>query len=161
VRLLSGMLALLGGLLLVGVAVLVASLAVTVWAIFDACRRPEAAWRRIGQSRLCWVGVLLAGWLVTGVAGLVLALLYLGAVRPRLLAAERDQPQPRRSLPPEHVRRALRVSDADRDRAGAWLQHHYTVGRLTHDELLQRLDEALTARTVADLERSLRELPQW
>jgi len=64
-------------------------------------------------------------------------------------------------MPPEHVRLALRASDADRDRAGAWLRHHYTVGRLTYAELLQRLDEAYDARTVADLERSLRELPQW
>ncbi len=156
----GGLLALLGGVLLVSLATL-ASLAITIWAIADVCRHPDLAWRRIGQSRALWVALLIAGWLVTGIVSLVLALVYLVGVRPRLAAATREQPQPRRVMPPEHVRLALRASDADRDRAGAWLRHHYTVGRLTYAELLQRLDEAYDARTVADLERSLRELPQW
>jgi hypothetical protein len=42
-----------------------------------------------------------------------------------------------------------------------WLRHHYSVGRLSYDELLQRLDEAYAARTVAGLEQALRELPPW
>jgi type VI protein secretion system component VasK len=159
VWLFGGMLALVGGLMLVSLAAL-ASLAVTIWAIVDACRHPDPAWRRIGQSRAVWVALLLAGWLMTGVIGLLLALVYLIAVRPRVMAAAREA-APRPPVPPEHVRLALRASDADRDQAGAWLRHHYTVGRLTHDELLQRLDEAYAARTVADLEHSLRELPQW
>jgi hypothetical protein len=159
VWLFGGMLALLGGLMLVSLAAL-ASLALTIWAIADVCRHSELAWRRIGQSRAVWVGLLIAGWLVTGVASLLLALVYLIAVRPKVMAAARDL-APRAPLPPEHVRLALRASDADRDRVGVWLRHHYAVGRLTHDELLQRLDEAFAARTVADLEHSLRELPQW
>ncbi len=152
----GGMLALLGGVLLVAIVAL-GSLAVTIWAIVDACCRSEVAWRRTGQNRALWVAVLIGGWLVTGIVGVVLALAYLAAVRPRLLAAEL-RPQ-RRSAPPEHVRLALRVADADRDQAGARLRHHFSVGRLTYDELLERLDEAYGARTVADLERSLRELP--
>jgi hypothetical protein len=157
VWLLDGLLALLGGLLLIGVAA-VATLAATIWAVLDACHHPAVAWRRIGQSRPLWVALLIGGWLVTGVLGLVLALVYLATVRPRLLAARHRQPRPRPAIvPPGH----LRVADADRDRAGAWLRHHYSVGRLSYDELLQRLDEAFAARTVADLQRALRELPQW
>jgi len=147
-------------MLLIGLAAL-GTVAVTVWAIVDACRHDEVAWRRIGHSRPLWIALLLGTWLVTGVVGMVLALVYLGAVRPRLLAAGDEQPRPRRTaVPPEHVRLALRASDADRDRAGARLRHHYSVGRLTYEELLQRLDEAYAAQTVGDLERSLRELPQ-
>ena len=62
----GSLLALLGGLLLVSVAAF-ATLGVTIWAIVDACRHPEAAWSRIGQNRLLWVALLIAGWLVTGV----------------------------------------------------------------------------------------------
>ncbi len=159
--------ALLGGLLLAGVVAL-ASVGVTIWAIVDACRHSEVAWSRIGQSRPLWVVLLAGGWLVTVIGGLLLALVYLFAVRPRLVASEqaavprpRAQPRLRHALVPEHLRLAQRASDADRDHASAWLRHHYSVGRLTYDELLQRLDEAYAARTVADLERSLRELPQW
>jgi hypothetical protein len=157
VWLIVGLPALLG--LLVSVAVL-AVLAAAVWAIADACRHSEAAWNRIGHSRPLWIVLLIGGWMLSGIAGLVLALVYLAAIRPRLLAAARPRPIPRRAPPQQH-RLALRASDADRDHAGAWLRHHFSVGRLTYDELLQRLDEAYTARTVGDLERSLRELPQW
>jgi hypothetical protein len=160
VPLFGDVLALLGGLALVGLASL-AFLALTIWAAADACRHPDPSWRRVGHSRGLWVGLLIGGWLVTGIGGVVLAIVYLSAVRPRLVAAEREQLVPPPTVPPEHVRLALRASDADRDRAGAWLRHHYSLGRLTHDELLERLDEAYGARTVADLERSLRELPRW
>jgi Domain of unknown function (DUF1707)/Protein of unknown function (DUF2516) len=161
VRLLDGLLALLGGMLVVGGVVVLAVLGITIWAIVDACHQPQWAWSRIGQNRALWVGLLLVSWLATGIVGFVLALVYLASVRPRLQAAMRNPPPP---LPPtrvpEHVRVALRVGDADRDHAGAWLRHHYSVGRLSYDELLQRLDEAYASRTIGDLERSLRELPQ-
>jgi hypothetical protein len=161
VWLFDGMLALLGGLLLISVAT-AATLALTIWAIVDAFHHPEVAWRRSGLSRPLWVALLIGGWLMTGVLGLVLALVYLATVRPRLVAAARPGPRPRRVIAaPEQPRPGLRVGDADRDRAGVWLQHHYSVGRLSYDELLQRLDQAYAARTVADLQQALRELPQW
>lgn len=156
----GGMVALgLAGLLLIGV-VMLAIVALSIWAIVDACQHPDDAWSRIGQSRPLWLALLIGAWLLTGFLGPVLALVYLATVRPRLLAAERypsrPRPLPRPPPPPPY----LRVSDTDRDLAGGWLRHHYTVGRLTYDELLQRLDEAYAARTVSDLERALRELPR-
>jgi hypothetical protein len=54
---------------------------------------------------------------------------------------------------------ALRVSDAERDRAEARLQHHYAVGRLTLPELEERVVAAYEARTRDQLHALLRDLP--
>ena len=54
---------------------------------------------------------------------------------------------------------ALRVSDAERQRVVAQLQEHCAQGRLTVDEFSERTGEALAARTQADLDHVLRELP--
>jgi uncharacterized protein DUF1707 len=53
----------------------------------------------------------------------------------------------------------LLVSDADRSRVAGQLREHYEAGRLTLDEFQERLDEAHSARTEAQLERVLRQLP--
>jgi hypothetical protein len=53
----------------------------------------------------------------------------------------------------------LRASDAERERAAASLREHCAAGRLTLEELSERLDEAYQARTGGELERALRELP--
>ncbi len=53
----------------------------------------------------------------------------------------------------------LLVSDADRARVSAQLREHYEAGRLTLDEFQERLDETHSARTEAQLERVLRQLP--
>jgi hypothetical protein len=55
---------------------------------------------------------------------------------------------------------ALRVSDAERQQVVAMLQEHCAVGRLTVDEFSERTGEALAARTQADLDHVLRELPR-
>jgi hypothetical protein len=53
------------------------------------------------------------------------------------------------------------VGDRDRDRAALELRRHYSEGRLTTDELAQRLETALRARNGAQLRRALRDLPAW
>jgi GntR family transcriptional regulator len=53
----------------------------------------------------------------------------------------------------------VRVGDADRDAIAAQLRDHYADGRLTLDELTERLDQAFTAKTGADLDGVLRDLP--
>lgn len=55
--------------------------------------------------------------------------------------------------------RDLRASDADRERVAETLRRHAVDGRLTLIELEERLTEAYAARTVRDLDVSLRELP--
>lgn len=53
-----------------------------------------------------------------------------------------------------------RTSDADRDRVTARLRDHYAEGRLTRDELDERIAAALNARTFGDLRRVLADLPE-
>jgi hypothetical protein len=53
----------------------------------------------------------------------------------------------------------LLVTDADRARVADELRTHYETGRLTLDELQQRLDEAHAARTESQLRHVLRQLP--
>ncbi|MEA2390981.1 MAG: hypothetical protein QOK31_1090 [Solirubrobacteraceae bacterium] len=54
---------------------------------------------------------------------------------------------------------ALRVSDAERERAVRALRHHFTAGRLTPDELEDRVSRAYAARVRRDLTVLLRDLP--
>ena len=54
----------------------------------------------------------------------------------------------------------VRVGDADRDAVAAQLREHYADGRLTLEELNDRLDQAFAAKTKADLNTVMRDLPQ-
>ena len=54
----------------------------------------------------------------------------------------------------------VRVGDADRDAVAAQLREHYADGRLTLEELNERLDQTFAAKTKADLNTVMRDLPQ-
>src|SRR5262249_30930857 len=54
----------------------------------------------------------------------------------------------------------IRVSDADRDRVAARLRDHFAEGRLTQDELDERISAALAAKTFGDLRRVMADLPE-
>lgn len=54
---------------------------------------------------------------------------------------------------------SIRAGDADRDAAAERLRTAHAEGRLTMDELDVRLDAALAARTLGDLEPLTRDLP--
>jgi hypothetical protein len=54
---------------------------------------------------------------------------------------------------------ALRASDADRERAATALGEAAAHGRLTLDELTERLDRAYAARTQTELEQLVADLP--
>ena len=54
----------------------------------------------------------------------------------------------------------VRVGDADRDAVATQLREHFADGRLTLDELNERLDQAFAAKTKADLNTVMRDLPQ-
>jgi Flp pilus assembly protein TadB len=54
---------------------------------------------------------------------------------------------------------ALLVGDPERNRATHELQRHYREGRLSADELAQRLETALRARNAGQLRSALKELP--
>jgi hypothetical protein len=53
----------------------------------------------------------------------------------------------------------IRTSDADRERVTARLREHFAEGRLTREELDERVTAALNARTYGDLRRIMADLP--
>ncbi len=59
----------------------------------------------------------------------------------------------------DRPRGALRVSDAERERAVESLRLHHAEGRLTFEEFTDRVDEAYRARSAGELDVALRELP--
>jgi len=54
----------------------------------------------------------------------------------------------------------IRASDADRERVAARLRDHFAEGRLTRDELDERITAALNARTLGDLRVLMTDLPE-
>ena len=53
----------------------------------------------------------------------------------------------------------IRISDHDREHATARLCDHFAEGRLTREELDERITAALSARTAGDLHRAMADLP--
>jgi hypothetical protein len=53
----------------------------------------------------------------------------------------------------------LRVSDQDRDRAAQQLREHFAAGRITEEELNERIQSAYHARTQHELTALLSDLP--
>ncbi|HMK11014.1 MAG TPA: DUF2516 family protein [Acidimicrobiales bacterium] len=74
------------------VAIVVVSipLALSVWALLDAARRPEWAFALAGRSRVVWVAACGIGVLFN-LVGLCVAAWYLVRVRPGVAAAETGQ----------------------------------------------------------------------
>ncbi|MGN9841842.1 DUF1707 domain-containing protein [Nonomuraea sp. H19] len=56
-------------------------------------------------------------------------------------------------------RNDLRIGDAEREQTMAALREHFAQGRLTHEELDERLDQTLTAKTARDLAKVTADLP--
>jgi hypothetical protein len=54
----------------------------------------------------------------------------------------------------------IRAADADRERVIARLRDHFAEGRLTRDELDERITGALNARTFGDLRVLMADLPE-
>jgi DUF1707 SHOCT-like domain len=54
---------------------------------------------------------------------------------------------------------AVRVADADRERTVRTLGEHHSVGRITYEEFLERMDRAYEARTAEELEALTQDLP--
>jgi hypothetical protein len=54
----------------------------------------------------------------------------------------------------------IRASDADRDRVAASLREHCALGRITMDELQERLDSVYASKTLGDLQEVTSDLPE-
>ena len=53
----------------------------------------------------------------------------------------------------------LRAADSDRERAAADLREHFAAGRLSEEELSERLEKVYGASTLTELERVRADLP--
>ena len=53
----------------------------------------------------------------------------------------------------------IRASDADRDRVAALLREHHAAGLLTAEEFHERMERALDAKTLGELDELLADLP--
>lgn len=62
-------------------------LALSVWALLDAARRPAWAWALCRRSQVIWIASILCGVLCV-VPGMAVSLWYLLRVRPEVAAAE-------------------------------------------------------------------------
>lgn len=53
----------------------------------------------------------------------------------------------------------MRAGDRDRERVADILRHHHGEGRIDTDELQERIDRCLQAKTIGELDRLLADLP--
>ena len=88
-------------------------------------------------------------------------------VRTGMLEHDPDAGQPREQLVPGwHVPGSsrydydLRIGDAERDAATAQLREHFVAGRLSFDELTERIDLALAAKTQRQIDGLMADLPR-
>jgi Domain of unknown function (DUF1707) len=94
-------------------------------------------------------------------AGIIASIVYLTSVRPRLQrssASPIDTRIPLSGTSGDHRSEVL-ASDEDRERVTQVLHDEYATGRLTIDDLNQRIDATLRARTVGDLSAITMDLP--
>jgi hypothetical protein len=84
-----------------------------------------------------------------------------------MLEHDPDAGQPREQLVPGwrvpgHSRYDydLRIGDAERDATTARLRDHFVAGRLTLDELTERIDLALAAKTQGQIDGLMADLPR-
>ncbi len=71
------------------------SLLITLWGIIDAANRPDYAWAAAGQNKLLWILLQAGGLVITGIGGLIMAIVYLAAIRPKVRAGEAPGPSGR------------------------------------------------------------------
>jgi hypothetical protein len=68
-------------------AVLCIPLAISLWALLDAARRPAWAWSLADRNQALWMAMILFGF-CTVAGGLLISGIYLVRTRPRIAAAE-------------------------------------------------------------------------
>ena len=88
-------------------------------------------------------------------------------VRTGMLEHDPDAGQPREHLVPgwrvpgsTRYDYDLRIGDAERDATMAQLREHFVAGRLTFDELTERIDLALAAKTQGHIDGLMADLPR-
>ena len=146
-------------LIILGVII---GIGVPLWGIIDAAQRPPESFQRIGSDKTRWIVIQAVLAVFLNLAGVIASIVYLTSVRPRL---RRSSAAPLDSCVPLHTlgedqRSDVLASDEDRERVTQQLHRHYATGRLTLEELNERVDRTLRARTVGDLTAITKDLPQ-
>jgi hypothetical protein len=59
-------------------------LVIPIWALVDSIARPSSAFTAANSSKGMWVALIAVSWLLTGIIGTVLSLVYLVSIRPRV-----------------------------------------------------------------------------
>jgi hypothetical protein len=62
-----------------------AAVVLSIWALVDTLSRPAWAWEASGQNKTLWIILNIVGFFI---CGLVIALIYLLAIRPKVAAAQ-------------------------------------------------------------------------
>ncbi len=70
-----------------GLIIFVVVLVIPIWALVDAGSRPSGAFKAAGSSKGLWIALIALLTLFTGIIGMVIAIAYLVAIRPRVKAA--------------------------------------------------------------------------
>ena len=65
----------------------IVTVALAIWAVADAARRPTGAWNRIQKGKGTWITLIVVFTFLFGVIGLALSIYYLLVVRPQLVTA--------------------------------------------------------------------------
>ena len=87
-------------LVMLGVLLVAATpLALSVFALLDAARRPAWAWSLAERPQAMWMGMILVGTFLS-ILGIGLSLYYLTRVRPAVAAAENGKISSPRSVTP-------------------------------------------------------------
>ncbi len=68
-------------------ALVIAAIALALWAVIDAARRPDWQFEAAGQNKTLWIVLPAAGAAMCQLLGLVAALVYLLSIRKKLQAA--------------------------------------------------------------------------
>jgi len=78
--------------LFVGLWVLaLVGLTVTLWAIIDAVSTPDADFVAVRVSKTRWIVAIALSYVLTAVVGIIVAVVYLIAIRPKLRVTERGR----------------------------------------------------------------------
>lgn len=75
------------------VLVLVGLALVPLWGLIDALLRPDWVWQRAHQSKRAWCAGLAVSLFLT-IAGAIVGIFYLAAIRTDLAAVQRRTPPP-------------------------------------------------------------------
>jgi hypothetical protein len=85
-----------GGIFLVEIGLLLAGLALPIWALIDAAMRPDWAWQRAGENKGVYmallVGSMVVGLFCCGLLSIGMSLVYFLGVRPKVRNVEKGGP---------------------------------------------------------------------